>query len=276
MAGLGDFGPEENGRNMHFGIREHGMGSILNGMALYGGLLPFGATFLIFSDYMRPPIRLASLMGLHTIYVYTHDSIGVGEDGPTHQPIEQLSALRLIPGVTVLRPGDANETAEAWRVAITSKNPVALALTRQNLPTLDRAQYASASNVAKGAYVLLDSDKTPELILLASGSEVSLAVDAAQQLRQEGVAVRVVSVPSQELFEAQSAEYKESVLPKSVRARIAIEAASSMSWQRYVGLDGDTITLDHFGASAPAKILFQKFGFTVENVVEKAKALLGK
>jgi transketolase len=276
MAGLGDFGPEENGRNMHFGIREHGMGSILNGMALYGGLLPFGATFLIFSDYMRPPIRLASLMGLHTIYVYTHDSIGVGEDGPTHQPVEQLSALRLIPGVTVLRPGDANETAEAWRVAITSKNPVALALTRQNLPTLDREQYASASNVAKGAYVLLDSDKTPELILLASGSEVSLAVDAAQQLRQEGVAVRVVSVPSQELFEAQSAEYKESVLPKSVRARIAIEAASSMSWQRYVGLDGDTITLDHFGASAPAKILFQKFGFTVENVVEKAKALLGK
>ncbi|MBV9228445.1 MAG: transketolase, partial [Chloroflexi bacterium] len=276
MKDLGDFGPEENGRNMHFGIREHGMGSILNGMALYGGLLPFGATFLIFSDYMRPPIRLASLMGLHTIYVYTHDSIGVGEDGPTHQPIEQLSALRLIPGVTVLRPGDANETAEAWRVAITSKNPVALALTRQNLPTLDREQYASASNVAKGAYVLLDSDKTPELILLASGSEVSLAVDAAQQLRQEGIAVRVVSVPSQELFEAQSAEYKESVLPKSVRARIAIEAASSMSWQRYVGLDGDTITLDHFGASAPAKLLFQKFGFTVENVVEKAKALLGK
>jgi transketolase len=215
-------------------------------------------------------------MGLHTIYVDTHDSIGVGEDGPTHQPIEQLSALRLIPGVTVLRPGDANETAEAWRVAITSKNPVALALTRQNLPTLDREQYASASNVAKGAYVLLDSDKTPELILLASGSEVSLAVDAAQQLRQEGVAVRVVSVPSQELFEAQSAEYKESILPKSVRARIAIEAASSMSWQRYVGLDGDTITLDHFGASAPAKILFQNFGFTVENVVEKAKALLGK
>ena len=271
MKDLGDFGPEENGRNMHFGIREHGMGSILNGMALYGGLLPFGATFLIFSDYMRPPIRLASLMGLHTIYVYTHDSIGVGEDGPTHQPIEQLSALRLIPGVTVLRPGDANETAEAWRVAITSKNPVALALTRQNLPTLDRERCASARNVAKGAYVLLDSDRT-QTILLASGSEVALTVDAAQQLRQEGIAVRVVSVPSQELFEAQSAEYKETVLPKSVRARIAIEAASSMSWQRYVGLDGDTITLDHFGASAPANILFQKFGFTIRGAQSKSSA----
>lgn len=276
LKGLGDFTAEESGRNLHFGIREHGMGSIINGIALYGGLIPFGATFLIFSDYMRPPIRLASLMGLKTIYVYTHDSIGVGEDGPTHEPIEQVSALRLIPGVTVLRPGDANETAEAWRLAITHKNPVALALTRQNLPTLDREKFASASNVAKGAYVLLDSDKTPELILLASGSELSLAVDAAQQLQQEGVAVRVVSVPSQELFEEQSAEYKESVLPKSVRARVAIEAGSSMSWQRYIGLDGATVTLDHFGASAPGKILFEKFGFTVQNVVEKAKAVLNK
>jgi transketolase, bacterial and yeast len=276
MKGLGDFTAEENGRNMHFGIREHGMGSILNGIALYGGLIPFGATFLIFSDYMRPPIRLASLMGIHTIYVYTHDSIGVGEDGPTHEPVEQVSALRLIPGVTVLRPGDANETAEAWRIAITRKTPVALALTRQNLPTLDREKFASASNVAKGAYVLSDSDKTPELILIASGSELSLAVDAAQQLQQEGVAVRVVSVPSQELFEEQSAEYKESVLPKSVRARVAIEAGSDMSWQRYVGLDGATVTLNHFGASAPGKILFEKFGFTVQNVVAKAKAVLNK
>ncbi|GER89155.1 transketolase [Dictyobacter vulcani] len=276
MKGLGDFSGTESGRNMHFGIREHGMGSILNGMALYGGLIPFGATFLIFSDYMRPPIRLAALMGVKTIYVFTHDSIGVGEDGPTHQPVEQLAALRSIPGVTVLRPGDANEAAEAWRVAITHKGPVALALTRQNLPTLDRETYASASNLSKGAYVLMDSEGTPDLILMASGSEVSLALDAAQQLHQDGVAVRVISVPSWELFEEQSAEYKESVLPKNVRARIAIEAGLSMGWSRYVGLDGDIIALDHFGASAPAKTLFQEFGFSVENVVAKAKALLHK
>ncbi|GAC1667674.1 MAG: transketolase [Ktedonobacteraceae bacterium] len=288
MKGLGDFGPQEVGRNMHFGIREHAMGSLLNGMALYGGLIPFGATFLIFSDYMRPPIRLAALMGIKTIYVFTHDSIGVGEDGPTHQPIEQLAALRSIPGLTVLRPGDANETAEAWRVAITHKGPVTMALTRQNLPTLDRTVYASASNVAMGAYVLLDSNKTnktngtastnsqetPQIILMASGSEVSLAVDAAQQLHQEGMSVRVVSVPSWELFEEQGAEYRESVLPKGVTARIAIEAALPMGWERYVGTQGEIIGLNHFGASAPAKILFQQFGLSVENVVARAKALL--
>ncbi len=274
MKNLGDFGPTSDGRNMHFGIREHGMGGILNGMALYGGLIPFGATFLIFSDYMRPPIRLASLMGLKTIYIFTHDSIGVGEDGPTHQPVEQLAALRAIPGLTVLRPGDANETAEAWRVAITHKGPVALALTRQALPTLERTPATSASNLAKGAYILLDSESTPQIILIASGSEVSLAVDAAHALHQEGIAVRVVSMPSSELFEEQSTAYKESVLPKSVRARIAIEAASPMGWERYVGLDGDTVTLNHFGASAPASILFQQFGFTVDNIVAKAKNLL--
>ena len=209
------------------------------------------------------------------IYVFTHDSIGVGEDGPTHQPIEQLAALRSIPGVTLIRPSDANETAEAWRVAITHKGgPVALALTRQNLPTVDRDEYPSASNLAQGAYVLVDSPKTPDLILMASGSEVSLAFDAATQLRQDGVAVRVVSVPSWELFDAQSAEYREAVLPKSVRARIAIEAGISMGWEKYTGLDGDIIALDHFGASAPAQILFKEFGFSVENVVERAKALL--
>jgi len=274
MQGLGDFGPQENGRNMHFGIREHAMGSILNGMALYGGLIPFGATFLIFSDYMRPPIRLAALMGLKTIYVFTHDSIGVGEDGPTHQPIEQLASLRAIPHLTVIRPGDANETAEAWRIAITHPGPVALALTRQALPTLDRSEMASASNLAKGAYVLLTSQDTPQLILLASGSELSLAVDAAKILCQDNIAVRIVSIPSWELFEEQSAEYQEAVLPKSVTARLAIEAGSPMGWERYVGLKGDTITLNHYGASAPAKILFQQFGFTVENIVEKAKHLL--
>lgn len=274
MKGLGDFGPESNGRNMHFGIREHGMGSILNGMALYGGVIPFGATFLIFSDYMRPPIRLAALMGIKTLYVYTHDSIGLGEDGPTHQPVEQLAALRAIPGLTVIRPGDANETAEAWRVAIQHKGPVALALTRQALPTLDRTQMASASNLARGAYVLSDSAQKPQLILIATGSELSLAVDAANKLRQEGIAVRVVSMPSWELFEEQDAEYKESVLPTDVRARLAIEAASPMGWERYIGPRGDTVTLNHFGASAPGKIVFQQFGFTVDNIVEKAKRLI--
>lgn len=274
MKGLGDFGPESNGRNMHFGIREHGMGSILNGMALYGGVIPFGATFLIFSDYMRPPIRLAALMGIKTLYVYTHDSIGLGEDGPTHQPVEQLAALRAIPGLTVIRPGDANETAEAWRVAIQHKGPVALALTRQALPTLDRTQMASASNLARGAYVLSDSTQKPQLILIATGSELSLAVDAANKLRQEGIAVRVVSMPSWELFEEQDAEYKESVLPTDVRARLAIEAASPMGWERYIGPRGDTVTLNHFGASAPGKIVFQQFGFTVDNIVEKAKRLI--
>lgn len=274
VKGLGDFGPEENGRNMHFGIREHGMGSVMNGIALYGGLIPFGATFLIFSDYMRPPIRLAALMGLKTIYVFTHDSIGLGEDGPTHQPIEQLAALRAIPGLTVLRPGDANETAEAWRVAISHQGPVALALTRQGLPTLDRSQLAAASNVARGGYVLLESGEAAQLILIATGSEVSLALDAAKKLQQEGIAVRVVSMPSWELFEEQSEEYKEAVLPKSVTARLAIEAASPMGWERYVGTEGATITLNHFGASAPAKILFQQFGFSVDNVVGQAKKLL--
>jgi transketolase len=274
MKGLGDFGPESNGRNMHFGIREHAMGSILNGMSLHGGIIPFGATFLIFSDYMRPPIRLAALMKLKTIYVFTHDSIGLGEDGPTHQPVEQLAALRAIPGLTIIRPGDANETAEAWRQAIVHSGPVALVLTRQNLHTLDRSVMAPASNLAKGAYILLDSVNTPQLILIATGSEVSLAVDAANVLRQDGVQVRVVSMPSWELFEEQSTAYKETVLPKHVSARIAIEAASPMGWDRYIGTQGDTVTLNHFGASAPAKTLFQQFGFTVDNIVEKAKKLL--
>jgi transketolase len=274
MKGLGDFGPTENGRNMHFGISEHAMGSIMNGMALYGGLIPFGATFMIFSDYMRPPIRLASLMKLKTIYVYTHDSIGLGEDGPTHQPIEQLAALRAIPGLTVLRPGDANETAEAWRVAITHNGPVAMALSRQNIPTLDRSELASASNVEKGGYVLLDSQETPQLILIATGTELPLTVDAAKQLSQEGVAVRVVSMPSWELFEQQSVEYKESVLPKKVGARVAVEAGSALGWERYVGANGDTVTINHFGASAPVKVLYQQFGFTVENIVAKARQVL--
>lgn len=274
MKGFGDFGPTENGRNMHFGIREHAMGGILNGMALHGGVIPFGATFLIFSDYMRPSIRLAALMGVKVIYVYTHDGIGVGEDGPTHQPIEQLAALRAIPGFTLIRPADANETAESWRVAISHRGPVALVLSRQAIPTLDRTQVASARNVARGAYVLSDSERAPELILMASGAEVPLAEEAAKQLRQDHVAVRVVSVPSWELFEAQDEAYKETVFPKNVSARLAIEAASPFGWERYVGLQGATITLNHFGASAPAKTLFQQFGFTVDNVVAQAKKVL--
>ena len=274
MKDLGDFGPRQSGRNFHFGIREHAMGGILNGIALYGGLIPFGATFLIFSDYMRPSIRLAALMGLKTIYVFTHDSIGLGEDGPTHQPIEQLAALRAIPNLIVIRPGDANETAEAWRVAIKHPRPVALALSRQALPTLDRSTMANASNLARGAYVLQDKGEAPQLILIATGSELALAVDAAQKLHQDNVSVRVVSMPSWELFEEQSAEYKEAVLPESIKTRIAIEAASPMGWSRYIGPNGESITLDHFGASAPAKVLFQQFGFTVENIVGTAKRLL--
>jgi transketolase len=274
MKGLGDFGPEESGRNMHFGIREHGMGGIMNGMALYGGLIPFGATFLIFSDYMRPSIRLAALMGLKTIYVFTHDSIGLGEDGPTHQPIEQLAALRAIPGLTVIRPGDANEVAAAWHSAITHTGPVALALTRQGLPTLERTELTSAANLAKGGYVIMDSEATPQLILIATGSELTLAVDAAKKLRQDGIATRVVSMPSWELFEEQSTEYKEAVLPQSVSARLGIEAASPLGWERYVGPRGATITLNHFGASAPAKVLFQQFGFTVDHIVATARELL--
>jgi transketolase len=274
LNGMGDFGPESYGRNLHFGIREHAMGSALNGIALYGGLIPFGATFLIFSDYMRPSIRLAAIMGLKVVYVFTHDSIGVGEDGPTHQPIEQLAALRAIPNLTVIRPGDANETVAAWHTAIAHKGPVALALTRQALPTLERNESNSASNLGKGAYILSDSEQAPELLLIATGSELSLAVDAANKLRQEGKGVRVVSMPSWELFEEQSAEYKESVLPKAVKARISIEAASPMGWERYAGSEGIIIGLDHYGASAPAKTLFNEFGLSVKNIVDHAKALL--
>jgi transketolase len=275
LKGQGDFGPTTNGPNLHFGIREHGMGSVMNGIALYGGLIPFGATFLMFSDYMRPPIRLASLMGIKAIYVFTHDSIGVGEDGPTHQPIEQVAVLRAIPGVTVIRPGDANEVAEAWRCAITHHGPVVLILTRQNVPTLDRTELASANNAAKGAYILLDSQTTPDVILLASGSELSITVEAAKKLHQDGVAVRVVSVPSWELFAEQSAEYQEAVLPTSVTARVAVEAGTSFGWERFVGTKGTTVTISNFGVSAPGEILFQRFGFTVDNIVEKAKSILG-
>jgi transketolase len=271
------------GRNVHFGIREHAMGAIANGMAAHGGVIPYTATFFVFSDYMRPPMRLAALMGLGVIFVFTHDSVGVGEDGPTHQPVEQLAALRAIPGLAVIRPADANETAAAWRVAIESRNrPTALVLTRQETPTLDRAAYAPADGLGKGAYVLADmggapgAGKAPELILIASGSEVGLVVAAQKHLAGEGVAVRAVSMPSWELFEAQPQEYRDTVLPPAVSARLAVEAGVSQGWRKYVGDRGDVLALDHFGASAPGKVVFEKFGFTVENVIVRAKKLIGK
>ncbi len=264
------------GRNFHFGVREHAMAAILNGMALYGGLIPYGGTFLVFSDYMKPAIRIAALAHIPAIYVFTHDSIGLGEDGPTHQPVEHLAALRAIPNMTVIRPADANETVEAWKLAVTRKEgPTALILTRQALPTLDRSLVDAASELAKGAYILSDfGDQEPELILMASGSEVSLIYQAAARLSAEGVNVRVVSFPSWELFERQDAAYRETVLPKRIRARLAVEAGAGQGWERYVGLEGAVISLERFGASAPYKVLFENFGFTVENVVAKAKELL--
>ena len=264
------------GRNFHFGVREHAMAAAVNGMALFGGLIPYGGTFLVFSDYMKPAIRIAALAHIPSIFVFTHDSIGLGEDGPTHQPVEHLAALRAVPHMTVIRPADANETVAAWKLAITRRHgPTALILTRQALPTLDRSLADDAGELAKGAYVLSDfGDKEPELILMASGSEVSLVYTAAGLLAAEGLNVRVVSFPSWELFEEQDQAYREAVLPKRIRARLAVEAGAAQGWERYVGSEGAIISMHRFGASAPGKILFEKFGFTVENVIEKAKELL--
>ncbi|HWX77934.1 MAG TPA: transketolase [Candidatus Acidoferrales bacterium] len=263
------------GRNLHFGVREHGMGAALNGMGAHGGIIPFGSTFLIFSDYVRPSIRLAALMELGVIYVFTHDSVGLGEDGPTHQPVEQLAALRAIPKLIVLRPCDANETAEAWRVAIESRNrPVILALTRQNVPTVDRAKFAAAEGLRRGAYVLADAPNgKPDIVLIASGSEVSLILAAKEKLAEQKIQARVVSMPSWELFDAQSREYRESVLPPSIRPRLAVEAALPQGWHRYVGDEGDIIGIERFGASAPGGLVMEKLGFTVTHVVERALAL---
>ena len=253
------------GRNFHFGVREHAMGSILNGMAIFGGLIPYGATFLVFADYMRASIRLAALSHYPSIFIFTHDSVGLGEDGPTHQPVEHLTSLRLIPNLTVIRPADANETSQAWKVAIENRHgPTVLALTRQNLPTLE-----SPALVEKGAYVLRDYG-TPEVILMASGSEVSLVLEAAQKLADEGKGVRVVSFPSWELFEKQDEAYRESVLPKNIQKRLAVEAGATLGWERYAA---SVIGIDRFGASAPAKVIFERLGFTVENVVEQSKKL---
>lgn len=273
MKGMGDFSAEDrSGNNLHFGVREHAMGAICNAIAAHGGLLPYCATFFVFSDYLKPAMRLAALMGLPVAYVFTHDSIGVGEDGPTHQPIEQLAAMRSVPGFVDFRPADGKETAAGWYYAVTNKHhPVALALTRQNLP-----QYKETGRDAmKGAYVLLDSDKaTPDVILMASGSEVELAYKAHAALKADGIDARVVSMPSMALFEMQDAAYREKIFPSVCRARLAIEAASSFGWGRYVGLDGDVMGIDTFGASAPAGKLFEQYGFTVDHVVARAKALV--
>jgi transketolase len=266
------------GRNLHFGVREHAMGSIANGLAVHGGVIPFTATFLIFSDYVRPPIRLAALMEQGVIFVFTHDSIALGEDGSTHQPIEQLASLRAIPNLFVIRPCDANETAVAWRVAIQTRDrPVALILTRQDVPTLDRIQFAAADGLRRGAYVLADAPNgKPDIILIATGSEVSLIVAACQKLTENGINVRIVSMPSWKLFEAQPRSYRDSVLPPSVRARLAVEAGVTQGWRKYVGDGGDVIGVDRFGASAPGKVMMREYGFTVDNVCKHAMELVNR
>ena len=265
------------GRNLHFGIREHGMCAILNGIALHGGLIPLGSSFFVFTDYCRASIRLAALMGLHVVFVFTHDSIGVGEDGPTHQPVEHLTAMRAIPNLNVIRPGDANEASEAWRSAMKhNTGPTLIVLCRQKLPTLDRTKFAPVAGAARGAYVLAETaGKAADIILIATGSEVGLAVSAKEELEKRGKAVRLVSMPSFELFEAQDQSYRDSVLPPSMRKRLAIEAGVPLSWYRWVGLDGDVIGMTTFGTSAPYQEAMKHFGFTTENVVERAMKLIG-
>ncbi|MBA2333348.1 MAG: transketolase [Blastocatellia bacterium] len=269
-----------DGRNIHFGVREHAMGATMNGMALYGSVIPFGGTFQTFSDYMRPAIRLAALSGVQTIFVFTHDSIGLGEDGPTHQSVEHLAALRAIPNLAVIRPCDAHETREAWRAALKRDNgPTAFAFSRQKVALIDRKKYADAKGLHKGAYILAEAEKKggkqtePKLILIATGSEVGLAMDAREKLNADGIPTRVVSMPCWEFFDGQSAKYREEVLPKNVKARLAIEAGVSLGWAKYVGDSGDTLTVDNFGASAPAEDVFRDYGFTVANVIVKAKKI---
>ncbi len=263
------------GRNFHFGIREHAMAGILSGMALYGGVIPYGGTFLVFSDYMRPALRLGALSGIKPIFVFTHDSIGLGEDGPTHQPVEHLAALRAIPKMLVIRPADANETSFAWQAALEHKgSPAAIILTRQNVPVSDRTKLSSAEGLLKGAYVLYENDNSPDLILMASGSEVYLALQSAQEIASQQIKVRVVSFPSWEMFEKQPDEYKESVFPKNVKARVSIEAGVKIGWERYIGDYGKAVSIEKFGASAPYKILMEKYGFTKENIIQTALDVL--
>ena len=271
-------GPDDyRGHNLHFGIREHAMGAIANGMALHRGVIPYTATFLIFYDYMRPPVRLAALMEQRVIYIFTHDSVGLGEDGPTHQPIEQLAGLRSVPNLTVLRPADATETVEAWRIALKNRRgPTALVLTRQKLPLLDRTELAPASGVERGGYTLWQAAASPEVILIGTGSEVHIALEAGKLLKQKGVLARVVSLPCWELFDAQSKEYRDSVLPPGLRARISIEAAVTMGWERYVGMEGIAIGIDRFGVSAPGGVIYEQFGLTAQRMADEARRLLKK
>jgi transketolase len=271
LTGSPSFQPSNpEGRNLQFGVREHAMGAIVNGMAYHGGLIPYGSTFFVFTDYMRPPIRLAALSHLKTVWVFTHDSIGVGEDGPTHEPVEHLAAMRAIPNLVVIRPGDANEVREAWKTAVSRKNaPVLLVLSRQPLITFDRAQTAPAANAARGAYVLADlGGKKPEVILMASGTEVQIVYDAAQQLAAAGTPVRVVSFPSWELFAEQDEAYQKSVLPDEIKARLAMEAGIGMGWERWVGDNGKILSIEHFGASAPYQTIYENFGMTAAHVVK--------
>ena len=278
VKGWNDFTPStREGSYIRYGIREFAMATIMNGMSIYGGVIPYGGTFLVFSDYLRPALRIASLSNVKVIYVFTHDSIGVGEDGPTHQPIEHFAALRSIPGVVFIRPADANETSEAWRYAISHKgSPVAIGLTRQKLTILDRSKYSPANGLQKGGYVIKDANGIPDLLIMASGSEVEISIKAAEELDNAGIKTRVISFPSFEIFEKQSEEYKNFVLPKEIRARLSVEAGVKFGWEKYVGLDGSSISLEHFGASAPAEKLFEEFGFTVANIVSEAKKITGK
>jgi transketolase len=279
IKGEGVFqGGNYSGRNFHFGVREHGMGSIMNGMALHGGLIPYGGTFLVFSDYMRPAIRLAAMMGLKVIYVFTHDSIGLGEDGPTHQPVGHLASLRAIPDLTVIRPCDANETAEAWRFAVKeSQGPVALALTRQGVPTLDRTVFGQAGDLRLGAYILKASrSETPDGLIMASGSEVHIALEAAGKLEEKDVSVRVVSMPSWELFDRQPEAYRDRIIPPDIGVRLSVEAGVTLGWHRYLGAGGEPLGIDHFGASAPYGTLYEKFGITSDAVVERVLKLLDR
>jgi transketolase len=277
LEGEADLAPNAlGGRNLRFGVREHAMGAIAGGMALHGGVIPYTGTFLTFSDYMRPPMRLAALMRIRAVYVFTHDSIGLGEDGPTHQPIEHLMSLRVMPNLTVIRPADARETAEAWRAALANTHgPTALILSRQNLPMLQRPEICPTDGVARGGYILWESDEgTPDLLLLGTGSEVQVALQAGERLAESGTRVRVVSMPSWELFDRQPEAYREHVLPRSVRARIAVEAGCPLGWEHYVGLEGRVVGIDRFGASAPGEVLFERFGLTVEHVVDEALEML--
>jgi len=273
----GEFGPGTAGQTVHWGIREHAMAACMNGMAAHGGVRPFGSTFLVFSDYMKPSIRLAALMGLPTIYLGTHDSIGVGEDGPTHQPIEHLAMLRAIPNLVVFRPGDANETVEAWRAAIQRREgPTLLALTRQKLPVLDRGALGAAEGVRRGGYVLFDPPGGAQAVVIATGSELSVALDAARLLLADGTRVRVVSLPSWELFAAQPERYRDEVLPPALRARVSVEAGTSFGWHRWLGDHGEAVSLDHFGASAPGERLFEEFGFTATHVADTLRRVLSR